>query len=107
MKLVHLKKKEIHMKLHGSTLSEYWGSKQIPQGLCIQKPPTTGKENEDFNKRWCEILNKRSMNLILLIIEEVSKQKKDIEKQIENQETNMKEKLGRILLRSVIPPNRQ
>lgn len=94
MKLMHLKKKEIRMKLHGSTLSEYWRNKRIPQGLRIQKPPTIGKENEDFNKRWCEILNKCSMDLILLIIEEVSKQKKDIEKQIENQEINMKEKLG-------------
>lgn len=94
MKLTHLKKKEIRMKLHGSTLSEYWRSKRIPQGLRIQKAPTIGKENEDFNKKWCEILNKCSMDLMLLIIEEVTKQKEDIEKDIVKQETFMKDKLG-------------
>nr|XP_055049507.1 uncharacterized protein LOC129434999 [Misgurnus anguillicaudatus] len=93
MKLIYFKKKEIRMKLHGSTLSEYWRSKRIPQGLRIQKAPTIGKDNEDFNKKWCEILNKCSMDLMLLIIEEVTRQKEDIEKDIVKQETLMKEKL--------------
>lgn len=94
LKLTHLKKKEIRAKLHGSTLSEYWRSKRIPQGLRIQKPPTIGKENEEFNQKWCEILNKCSMDLMLLIIKEVTKQKEDIEKEIEKHEIFMKEKLG-------------
>lgn len=94
MDLIHLKKKAIRKRLHGSTLSEYWRNKRIPKGLRIQKRPTIGKNNEEFNQKWCEILNKCSMDLMLLVIQEVTKQKEDIEKDIEKQELLMKEKLG-------------
>lgn len=30
-----------------------------------------GKDNKDFNKRWCEILSKCSVDLMLLIIEDL------------------------------------
>lgn len=92
-KLIQLKKKVTHLKLHGYTLSEYWRNKCTPQGLHIQEAPSTGKQNEDFNK-WCEILNKCSMDLMLSIIEEVSRQKEDALKDIANHEALMREKLG-------------
>ena len=95
-KLIRLKKKETRLQLHGYTLSEYWRNKRIPQGLRIQKAPTIGKESKDFVKKWCEILNKCSMDLMLLIIEEVTKQKEDVRKDIENQETLIREKVGDI-----------
>ncbi|KAL7396670.1 hypothetical protein ABVT39_009695 [Epinephelus coioides] len=89
--LNRLKKKETHIKLHGYTLSEYW--RNIPQGPRIQKAPI-GKQNEDFNKKWCEILNKCSMDLMLLITEEVSRQKEDALKDISNHQALMREKMG-------------
>lgn len=93
-KLIHLKKKEICLQLHGNTLSEYWCNKRIPQGLRIQKAPTIGKKSKDFVKKWCEILNKCSMDLKLLITEEVTNQKGDALSDIENHEALMRDKLG-------------
>lgn len=93
-KLIHLKKKEIRSNLHSYTLSEYWRNKRIPQGLRIQKAPTIGKESKDFVQKWCEILNKCSMDLMLLIIEESTKQKADALRDVENHETLIRQKLG-------------
>lgn len=84
--LIGLKKKDIRLQLHGYTLSECWHDKPIPQGLRIQKAPTIGKESQDFVKKWCDILNKCSMDLMLLITEEVTKQKEDALKDISNHE---------------------
>lgn len=72
IKLERLYHKEIRLKMHGSTLSEYWRNKRIPRGLRIPKPPTLCKHNKDFLRRWSEILNKCSMDLMLLIVEQVS-----------------------------------
>lgn len=93
-KLTRLKMKETRLHLHGYTLSEYWRNKRIPQGLRIQKAPTIGRESKDFVKKWCEILNKCSMDLMLLIIEETTNQKEIILKDIKNHETVMQQKLG-------------
>lgn len=71
-RLEHLKKKEIRYTLHGSTLSQYWRNKRIPRGLRIHKEPTIGRNNENFCKRWCDILNKCSLDLMLLVIEHVN-----------------------------------
>lgn len=93
-KLICMKKKEIRLQLHGYTLSEYWRNKHIPLGLRIQKAPTIGRESKDFVKKWCEILNKCSMDLMLLIIEEVTNQREIILKDITNHEAVMQQKLG-------------
>ena len=57
------------MQLHGATLSEYVRAKRIPRGLRIQKPPTLGRTNENFCAKWCEILNKASLDLTVLVIQ--------------------------------------
>lgn len=93
-KLIRMKKKETRLHLHGYTLSEYWRNKRIPVGLRIQKKPTIGKGSIDFVKKWCEILNKCSMDLMLLVIEEVTNKKDIISKDIKDHETLMQEKLG-------------
>jgi len=72
VQLERLYHNEMRLKMHGSTLSEYWRNKRIPRGLRIPKPPTLCKQNKLFLKRWSEILNKCSMDLMLLIVEQVS-----------------------------------
>ncbi|KAL7399138.1 hypothetical protein ABVT39_020564 [Epinephelus coioides] len=68
--------------LHGSTLSQYWRNKRIPRGLRINKVPTLGCNNPAFCKKWCEVLNKCSLDLILLVVEytldELSKTRTEI-----------------------------
>ena len=68
-RLEQLLKKETRMNLHGSTLSQYWRNKRIPRGLRINKEPTLGRQNDAFCKKWCEVLNKCSLDLMLLLIE--------------------------------------
>ncbi len=80
--------------MHGSTLSEYWRNKKIPGGLRIQKAPTIGKSNIDFAKRWGEILNKCSLDLMLLIIEQVTTEAEELKSQIHAHEETMKQKFG-------------
>ena len=68
--LLHAHQKEVRLELHARTLSEYYRAGKIPKGLRIRKlEPTIGRDNPDFCKKWCEILNHCSKDLMLLIIE--------------------------------------
>lgn len=75
--LIYLEEKNIRLKWHGIALSEYWRKKQIPRGLRIYKKPALGKGDTEFMNKWERILNKCSLDLTLLIIEQT---KKDAEK---------------------------
>ena len=78
--------------MHGSTLSEYWRNENIPRGWLIQKAPIIGKldeldeSDENFIKRWGEILNKCSLDLMLLIIKQVSNEAHELKTEIQAQE---------------------
>ncbi len=74
----YLLQKETRLTLHGTILSEYWRASRIPGGLRIQKSPTIGGEDPDFCKRWCKIMNKASLDLILLVVEYTQKELKKI-----------------------------
>ncbi|KAI7802501.1 putative zonadhesin-like [Triplophysa rosa] len=82
----YLSEKEIRYTLHGSTPSEYWRASRIPRGLRIQKAPTIGGGDPEFCKKWCEIMNKASLDLTLLVIEFTQKELKKVREEIE--ETN-------------------
>lgn len=94
LRLERLYQKETRLLMHGSTLSEYWRNKRIPRGLRIQKAPTIGKSNEDFTKRWGEILNKCSLDLMLLIIDHVSTDAQQVKTEIEILQEELQNKLG-------------
>lgn len=65
------------IKLHWSivNLSDYWHEGCIPRGLRIKKFPSFGTEDIEFRSKWEAILNKCSLDLILLIIEHSKKEK--------------------------------
>lgn len=94
IKLEKLKQKKIRLLMHGTTLSEYWKSKKIPRGLRIQKVPTTGKNSEPFVKKWSEILNKCSLDLMLLVIDTVTEEAEQVKSEILQQEEMMRKKFG-------------
>lgn len=81
--LKKLSEKEI--KLHWSivNLSDYWREGRIPRGLRVKKFPSFGLEDPDFRSRWEGILNKCSLDLILLIIEHSKREKEETQKQLE------------------------
>lgn len=54
----------------------------IPKGLRLNKFLSFGYDNLEFKDKWEAILNKCSLDLILLLIEEVRKQKSVLQSQI-------------------------
>lgn len=82
--------KELKLHLHMVTLSDYWRENMIPRGLRIKKFPSFGYEDTDFKQKWEAILNKCSLDLILLLIEEAKKQKIETQNQI----TRIKEEIA-------------
>ncbi|OCT79069.1 hypothetical protein XELAEV_18030165mg [Xenopus laevis] len=70
--LERLKKKEQELHLHGVTLSEYYKQRLIPRGFRISNTPTTGRDNKEFCQKCCAILNKASLDLMVLVIEHTS-----------------------------------
>lgn len=90
VRLERLYHKETRLKMHGSTLSEYWRNRRIPRGLRIPKPPTLCKHNPEFLRKWSEILNKCSLDLMLLIIEQVTADVKETHENIVSLEEQIK-----------------
>lgn len=80
--LKRLSEKDIRLHWHIITLSDYWREKRIPRGLRIKKFPSFGIEDVTFRDKWEAILNKCSLDLILLIIEQTKKEKEKIQEEI-------------------------
>lgn len=55
----------------------------IPRGLRLNTFPSFGYNNYEFKDKWEEILNKGSLDLILLLTKEDRKQKSALQSQIE------------------------
>lgn len=89
-KLFKLQEREIRQHLHAVTLSDYLRQRIIPRGLRIQKAPAFGLENPTFCKRWCEILNKCSLDLMALVISEVTDQLTVIREELKQTDTKFK-----------------
>lgn len=64
-------------------LSDNWRREIIPRGLRISKFPSFGKDKPDFKQKWEKILNKCSLDLMLLLIEEAKMQREELNTQIE------------------------
>lgn len=77
-----LSEKDLKLLMHMTTLSDYWRVKMIPRGLRIKKFPSFGFGDTEFKNKWEAILNKCSLDLMLLLIEEAKKQKCTTEKEI-------------------------
>lgn len=83
-KLTSLLNRETRLYLHAVTLSDYLRKRRIPRGLRIQKAPTVGLNNPDFCQKWCEITNKCSFDLMVLIIQEMNDQLTEVRSQIKD-----------------------
>ena len=84
-----LLEKDKRLELHAITLSDYWREDIIPRGLRIKKFPTLGKDDAEFRHKWEAILNKCSFDLILLLIEEIKKQRTEVRHQLEEVKPNI------------------
>lgn len=91
--LKKLQEKETRLYLHAVTLSDYLRLKKIPRGLRIIKNLMLGKENETFCDRWYEILNKCSLDLMALTIQETSLQLHKVKEDINLFKQSLEEKV--------------
>ncbi|XP_071972392.1 uncharacterized protein [Engystomops pustulosus] len=71
------------LKLHCATLTEYYKVERIPRGLRSHLYPTLFKDDPEFCKKFENILNKCSFDLILLTVE-------TLQKKIAESSTNLK-----------------
>ncbi|CAJ0958839.1 unnamed protein product [Ranitomeya imitator] len=76
-------RKKTSLELHYVTLAEYHKVKRIPRGLPVSLRPTLFQEKTDYCLKFEGILNKCSMDIILLTIEYLQKEISDLDKQIE------------------------
>lgn len=67
-----------------ATLSNYWREKIISRGLRIRKFPSFGADDSEFKDKWEAILNKCSLDLMLLLIEGAKKQKSHTQNEMAN-----------------------
>lgn len=73
--LKKLKEKNLKLHLHIVSMSDYWREGIIPRGLRISKFPSFPTSDTDFKDKWEAVLNKCSMDLILLLIQQAKKEK--------------------------------
>ena len=78
---------------HSITLSEYWRVKRVPRGLRIHKTPSLGMDDKLFVQQWEQILNKCSMDLMLLVIQKNKAEREKVISNITNLENEIKEKV--------------
>lgn len=70
-----LMERDLKLHWHIVSLSDYWREGLIPRGLRIAKFPSFGIDDAAFKKKWESILNKCSMDLMLLLIEQAKTEK--------------------------------
>lgn len=88
-----LKQKRMRFNLHALSLADYHRASWIPRGLRIQKAPALYLDNEVFRRKWANILNKRSMDLMVLIIETSNQEIEKWDKEIADMEKQLRELL--------------
>lgn len=72
-------------------LSNYWREKIMSRRLRIRKFPSFRADDSEFKDKWEAILNKCSLDLMLLLIEEAKKQKSHTQ----NEMANLKEVISK------------
>ncbi|CAJ0946010.1 unnamed protein product [Ranitomeya imitator] len=70
------------LELHYVTLAEYHKVKRIPRGLRVSLRPTLFQDRPDFCQKFESILNKCSMDIIILTIEHLHKELSTVEAQV-------------------------
>lgn len=81
-KLRKLFERDLKLKWHIVSLSDYWREGLIPRGLRVQKFPAHHTEDAEFKSQWEAVLNKCSMDLMLLLIQDAKKSREKIQSSI-------------------------
>lgn len=96
--LLELSMKKMRLETHMGALGEYCKAQMIPRGLRITKPPGMFQDNQEFTHRWEAILNKCSLDLMVLLIETSQQECKVLTDKFEQH----KEELSKIMNSSTL-----
>lgn len=75
-------------------VNTYHKAQRIPRGLRVALKPSLCKNSKRFTERWYAILNKCSLDLILLIIEELSNILTELSKEIQETKQAMTQSMS-------------
>ncbi|OCT88716.1 hypothetical protein XELAEV_18017346mg [Xenopus laevis] len=96
-KLETLKRRDTAWALHSSALAEYAKALRIPRGLRITLQPALFRTDCEFIAKWQGILNRCSLDLIALTVQQLQTSTKELKQQIHALEEEYKEKTVRTL----------
>ncbi|XP_041439725.1 uncharacterized protein LOC121400528 [Xenopus laevis] len=81
-KIEQLKKREVAWAMHMSSLAEYAKAQRIPRGLRIMLQPALFKDNQEFLAKWRAILNRCSLDLITLTVQQLQSGSRELKQQL-------------------------
>lgn len=81
-------------ELHAATLAEYYKLNRIPRGLRVHLRPTFFTEDLEYCTNFERIINKCSLDLILLTVERLQKAVSEIKTQVDTTEVQLRDCLN-------------
>ncbi|KAM4049659.1 uncharacterized protein ACNLHF_010448 isoform 1-T5 [Anomaloglossus baeobatrachus] len=79
----------INFELHCATLTEYLKAQRIPRGLRVSLRPTIFSEDAEYRKKFEQILNKCSLDLMTLTVDHLQRDIKKTQERIRNIEVQL------------------
>ncbi|OCT55668.1 hypothetical protein XELAEV_18000198mg [Xenopus laevis] len=92
--LEQLKRRETVWALHSASLTEYVRAQRIPRGLRISLQPALFRGDAEFLTKWRGILNRCSLDLMTLTIQQLNNGQKELQQQIHAASEEYKIKFG-------------
>ncbi|OCT78085.1 hypothetical protein XELAEV_18029187mg [Xenopus laevis] len=89
-KLEQLKRREVSWAMHTASLAEYAKAHRIPRGLRIMLQPALFKDNTEFLQKWRGILNRCSLDLITLTVQQLQTGTRELKQQLHTAEDEFK-----------------
>lgn len=91
IRLEGLRKKELTLSLHQSTLVDYIKVNRIPRGLRSNLTPNLLTDDPEFLEYWYGICNQSSQDLMYLMVKHLQKKVQQVKKEIEDTEQELLE----------------
>ncbi|CAJ0935394.1 unnamed protein product [Ranitomeya imitator] len=85
----------VSLELHSITIAEYIKTQRIPRGLRVSLRPTLFQDNSDFCSKFEQILNKCSVDLMTLTLDQLNKEIKNSQDKVSSIETQLKDSLSK------------
>ncbi|CAJ0918936.1 unnamed protein product [Ranitomeya imitator] len=83
----------VGLELHSITIAEYIKTQRIPRGLRVSLRPTLFQDNPEFCQKFELILNKCSLDLMALTLDNLNKEIKNCQDKVSSIETQLKDSL--------------